>query len=97
MFFVVCAKIVQIESRNAKLAWAVMPRCSLFSAKIVQIEGRNAKLAWAVMPRYRLFSAKIVQIGLKNNSICTFFDKPHLFMCAKLYKKVKITPSEYLT
>ena len=41
MFFVVCAKIVQIESRNAKLAWAVMPRCSLFSAKIVQIGLKN--------------------------------------------------------
>ena len=28
------AKIEQIESRKAKLAWAVMPRCSLSYAKI---------------------------------------------------------------
>lgn len=92
MFFVVCAKIVQIESRNAKLAWAVMPRCSLFSAKIVQIESKNAKLVWAVMPRYRLFSAKIMQIGLKNNSICTFFDKPHLLWVQSYIKKSKLPP-----
>ena len=30
--------------------------------------------------------AKIVQIVLKNNSICTFLDKPHLFK-AQIYKK----------
>ena len=41
MFFVVCAKIVQIESRNAKLAWEVMPSYRLFSAKIVQIGLKN--------------------------------------------------------
>ena len=92
MFFVVCAKIVQIESRNAKLAWAVMPRFSLFSAKIVQIESRNAKLAWAVMPRHRLFSAKIVQIGLKNNSICTFLIN-HIYSWVQSYiKKSKLPP-----
>ena len=53
------AKIEQIESRKAKLAWAVMPKCSLSYAKIEQIESRKAKLAWAVMPRCSLSYAKI--------------------------------------
>ena len=37
------AKIMQIESRIAKLRLSVMPRCSLSYAKITQIESRIAK------------------------------------------------------
>lgn len=29
---------MQIESRSAKLVWAIMPRCSLLVAKIVKAE-----------------------------------------------------------
>ena len=62
------AKIEQIESRNAKLAWAGMPRCSLFYAKLVHYSIKIHIIAIKFAKAYH-FNHKIYHSDRKNHPL----------------------------
>ena len=64
MQLILCAKIMQIESRIIKSCLSVMPRCSLSYAKIMQIESRIIQVLLECYAEMQLIlCAKIMQIG----------------------------------